>query len=157
VIINYGTNESSFPAYVDKQYESELRRAIARVRAALPETSILVMSPMDRGTKGDGEQITTMPAIPRIVAIQRKVATELGCGFFDTYDAMGGDGTMARWYEGQPRMVAADLIHPTPQGARIVAKTLTGQLLIGYERYVQHHPDQTVKAQPGPWAPEGAR
>jgi lysophospholipase L1-like esterase len=140
VIINYGTNESSFPAYVDKQYEGELRRAIARVRAALPETSILVMSPMDRGTKGDGDSIVTMPAIPAIVAIQKRVAAELGCGFFDTYNAMGGNGTMAKWYEGQPRLVAADLIHPSPQGARIVAKSLTGQLFIGYERYVQQHP-----------------
>jgi lysophospholipase L1-like esterase len=139
VIINYGTNESGFPGYVDKLYEGELRRAIARVHAALPEASILVMSPMDRGARGDGDAITTMPAIPKIVAIQRRVAGELGCGFFDTYDAMGGDGTMAQWYSRQPRMVAADLIHPTPQGGRIVARLLTGQLLIGYERYL-HRP-----------------
>ena len=138
VIINYGTNESSFPAYVDKQYEPELRRAIARVRAALPQASILVMSPMDRGARA-GETISTMPAIPRLVEIQQRVAAELGCGFFNTYAAMGGEGTMERWYDGHPRMVAADLIHPTPQGARIVAQSLTGQLLIGYERYVQRH------------------
>jgi lysophospholipase L1-like esterase len=145
VIINYGTNESSYPAYVDKQYEGELRRAIARVRAALPEASILVMSPMDRGTKAGGDSIVTMPAIPRLVSIQQRVAGELGCGFFDTYDAMGGNGTMAKWYDGQPRMVAADLIHPSPQGARIVAKSLTGQLLIGYERYLQ----RPINGRPG--------
>ena len=139
VIINYGTNESSYPAYVDKFYEPELRRAIARVRAALPNTSILVMSPMDRGAR-DGGSITTMPAIPRLVDIQQRVAAELGCGFFNTYAAMGGNGTMERWYDGHPRMVGADLIHPSPQGARIVAQSLTGQLLIGYERYEQHHP-----------------
>ena len=156
VIINYGTNESSFPAYVDKQYEGELRRAIARVRAALPETSILVMSPMDRGTRAGGDAIVTMPAIPRIVAIQKRVAAELGCGFFDTYDAMGGSGTMAKWYDGQPRMVAADLIHPTPQGARIVAKSLTGQLLIGYERYLQHHPPKQLAHTADPSGSHGA-
>ena len=147
VIINYGTNESSYPAYVEKLYEPELRRAISRVRAALPNTSILVMSPMDRGTR-DGNSITTMPAIPRLVDIQQRVAAELGCGFFNTYAAMGGNGTMERWYDGHPRMVGADLIHPSPQGARIVAQSLTGQLLIGYERYQQHHPppgDQPVK------------
>ena len=144
VIINYGTNESSFPAYVDKQYEPELRRAIARVRAALPNASILVMSPMDRGAR-EGDAISTMPAIPKLVAIQQRVAAELGCGFFNTYAAMGGNGTMQRWYDGHPRMVAADLIHPSPQGARIVAQSLTGQLLIGYERYQQHHPTpQTI-------------
>jgi lysophospholipase L1-like esterase len=154
VIINYGTNESGFPGYVDKLYEGELRRAIARVRAALPEASILVMSPMDRGAKGDGDAITTMPAIPKIVAIQRRVAAELGCGFFDTYDAMGGDGTMAAWYNRQPRMVAADLIHPSPQGARIVARLLTGQLLVGYERYL-HRPAAGQMAMAGKMRPDG--
>jgi hypothetical protein len=103
---------------------------------------------MDRGTKGDGDSIVTMPAIPAIVAIQKRVAAELGCGFFDTYDAMGGNGTMAKWYEGQPRLVAADLIHPSPQGARIVAKSLTGQIFIGYERYVQHPPAKQSVATP---------
>lgn len=146
VIINYGTNESSFPSYVDKLYETELRRAIARVRTALPNTSILIMSPMDRGAR-EGDTITTMPAIPKLIAIQQRVAAELGCGFFNTYAAMGGENTMQRWYDGHPRMVAADLIHPTPQGARIVAQYLTGQLLIGYERYQQHQ-GQTKQSTP---------
>jgi len=140
VIINYGTNESTYLNYVNTQYEGELRRAIARVRAALPETSILIMSPMDRGIRGGGNAIGTYPAIPVIVGIQQRVAQDTGCGFFNTYQAMGGEGTMERWYDGHPRMVAADLIHPSPQGARIVAQALTSQLLIGYERYVQTHP-----------------
>jgi lysophospholipase L1-like esterase len=138
VIINYGTNESSFPAYVEKQYGPELIRAIGRVRAALPNASILIMSPMDRGERS-GDQITTMHAIPQIVDIQKRIAGQTGCGFFNTYEAMGGNGTMARWYDRHPPMVGADLIHPSPQGARIVAQLLTGQLLIGYERYMQNH------------------
>jgi len=140
VIINYGTNESTYLNYVRTQYEIELRRAIARVRAALPQASILVMSPMDRGLRGSGNSIGTYPAIPVIVQIQERVAKDTDCAFFNTYEAMGGEGTMERWYDGHPRMVAADLIHPSPQGARIVAQALTSQLLIGYERYVQTHP-----------------
>jgi len=57
-----------------------------------------------------------MSTIPEIVAIQRQVAAEMHCAFFDTYDAMGGEGTMARWYGASPRLVTADLLHPTPQG-----------------------------------------
>jgi lysophospholipase L1-like esterase len=144
VVINYGTNESGFPSYVEKQYEGELIRAIGRVRAALPDTSILIMSPMDRGERS-GDQITTMRAIPEIVAIQQRVAEQTSCGFFNTYQAMGGNGTMGRWYDRHPAMVGADLIHPSPQGARIVAQLLTGQLLIGYERYMQTHPDLQPK------------
>jgi len=148
VVINYGTNESGFPSYVEKQYEGELIRAIGRVRAALPNASILIMSPMDRGERSGGDAITTMRAIPEIVAIQQRVAERTGCGFFNTYQAMGGNGTMAQWYNRHPPMVGADLIHPSPQGARIVAQLLTGQLLIGYERYMQNHPGTQPKQSP---------
>src|SRR6202042_1219766 len=117
---------------------------IGRVRAALPNASILIMSPMDRGER-DGDNITTMRAIPEIVAIQQRVAEQTGCGFFNTYQAMGGSGTMGQWYNRHPAMVGADLIHPSPQGARIVAQLLTGQLLIGYERYMQTHPGPQPK------------
>jgi lysophospholipase L1-like esterase len=147
VVINYGTNESSFPTYVEKQYEPELIRAIGRVRSALPDASILIMSPMDRGERS-GDQISTMRAIPEIVAIQQRVAEQTGCGFFNTYQAMGGNGTMGRWYDRHPAMVGADLIHPSPQGARIVAQLLTSQLLIGYERYMEDHSPQSSRPAP---------
>jgi lysophospholipase L1-like esterase len=148
VIINYGTNESGFQSFVENQYEGELRMAIQRVRAALPAASILVMSPMDRGQRMDGE-IRTMPTIPQIVDIQRKVASETGCAFFDTYDAMGGDSTMERWYDTQPRMVAADLIHPSPKGARLVAEAFVNQIEAGYMSYRQRHLPQMETAASG--------
>jgi lysophospholipase L1-like esterase len=137
VVINYGTNESQDAAYVNKQYEASLRKAIDRIRAALPGEPILVMSPMDRGRRTGVDQIETYETIPKIVDIQRKVAAEQGCAFFDTFEAMGGDGTMARWYNGHPRLVAGDLIHPTPQGAGMVAQLLVKDLMTGYDLYVK--------------------
>jgi lysophospholipase L1-like esterase len=135
IVINYGTNEAGFAAFIGKQYEGELRTAIARVREAAPNASILLMAPMDRGERGDGNSIQTMPTIPKIVAIQQRVAADTGCAFFNSYQAMGGEGTMQRWYEGKPRLVGGDLIHPTPQGAKIVATAFVDQLLLGYARY----------------------
>ena len=133
-ILNYGTNESGFAAFLTREYEIELREAIRRLRAALPNVSILVMSPMDRGQKNGGE-IETLPTIPRIVDIQRRVAAELQCGFFNTFEVMGGAGTMARWYDSQPRLVSADFIHPTPAGARLVAQAFVKELTAGLNRY----------------------
>ncbi|SNT37237.1 Lysophospholipase L1 [Granulicella rosea] len=158
VVINYGTNESGFGSFVDKQYEPTLRGAIARIRTALPGVPIVVMSPMDRGRRTGVDQIETYDTIPRLVAIQRRVAAELHCGFFDTFDAMGGEGTMARWYTGHPRLVAGDLIHPTPQGASIVAQLFVKDLSLGYERYLRRQagvtlpprPTETAPAQPTP-------
>jgi hypothetical protein len=134
LILNYGSNEADFASFVANGYEKELREAIRRARAALPEASILLMSPMDRGHKVEGE-IRTMPTIPQIVETQRRVARETGCGFFDTYAAMGGEGTMARWYAAQPRLVSADFIHPYPAGGRQIAEIFVRELELGFSRF----------------------
>ena len=86
------------------------------------------MSPMDRGRRNGSGEIETMATIPEIVAIQRRVAHETGCGFFDTFRAMGGAGTMARWYAAQPRLVSADFIHPYPAGGKQIAVAFTREL-----------------------------
>jgi lysophospholipase L1-like esterase len=135
VTINYGTNEADFTDFIDKDYEKELREAIRRARAALPAASILVMSPMDRGYRGESGDIETMETIPRIVEIQRRVAADTGCGFFDTFAAMGGAGTMSRWYDAQPRLVSADFIHPYPAGGKIIAGVFVKQIEAGLARY----------------------
>jgi lysophospholipase L1-like esterase len=135
VIINYGTNEADFAAFLDHAYEKELREAIRRVHQALPRTSILLMSPMDRGRRVAGGAIETMETIPRIVEIQRRVARETGCAFFDTFAAMGGAGTMARWYTAQPRLVSADLIHPYPAAGKRIASVFVHEIEGGLARF----------------------
>jgi lysophospholipase L1-like esterase len=135
VVINYGTNESVFPEYIERQYPSELRRVIERVKAAVPDASVLVMSPMDRGERDSSGAIVTVHVLPRIVEIQKQIASETGCAFFNTYEAMGGAGTMARWYDSQPRLVSADFMHPLPGGAAKVGALLDDALVRGYARY----------------------
>ena len=135
VVINYGTNESVFAAFVDKVFEKELREAIRRIRVALPGKGILVMSPMDRGERNENGQIETVPALQRLVEIEARVAKEEGVAFFNTFEAMGGNGTMAKWYSSEPRLVGADFIHPMPGGAKIIGNLLYKAMLDGYNRY----------------------
>jgi lysophospholipase L1-like esterase len=139
VIVNYGTNEAGFSTFVDTAYEIELREAIRRIHTALPSSSVLIMSPMDRGQRAGSGGIETMPAIPRLVSLQRKVALETGCAFFDTFSAMGGDGTMARWYSAEPRLVSADLIHPFVEGGNIIASSFTVEIEKGLNRFKSGH------------------
>jgi hypothetical protein len=108
---------------------------LKRIRKALPGVSVLVMSPMDRAERVAGGEIVTLATIPKLVGIQQRVARETGCAFFDTYDAMGGRGTMARWYEAHPRMVSADFIHPSPAGAKLVGNLLYQALFDGFTKY----------------------
>jgi lysophospholipase L1-like esterase len=108
---------------------------VKRLQAALPEASILLMSPMDRGERNDRGEIETIQALPRLVKIEARVADETGVAFFNTFQAMGGEGTMAKWYAAEPRLVGADYIHPMPAGAKIVGELLYGALRDGYNEY----------------------
>lgn len=144
VVINYGTNESGFPKYIDSTYEKDLREIVRRVRTALPQTPVLLMSPMDRGSREAGGQIGTVASLPKLVALQSKVAAESGIAFFNTFEAMGGPGTMGRWYTAEPRLVSADFIHPLPAGARIVGTLLYQALLDGFNRYKLKQLRQTI-------------
>jgi len=135
LIINYGTNEADFGPYINGPYEKDLREAVRRAQAAVPEASLMLMSPMDRGHRTGLDEIETMPTIPRIVEIQKRVAADMGCAFFNTFEAMGGAGTMARWYQGEHRLVSADLIHPIPAGGKIVAEAFVKELMLGYNRF----------------------
>jgi lysophospholipase L1-like esterase len=135
VIINYGTNESGYPTFVEGTWGQELKNAVKRVQAALPGTSILLMSPMDRGERNKDGKIDTIPAMPNLVKIEAGVGQETGVAFFNTFQAMGGPGTMGRWYSSEPRLVGSDFIHPMPAGAKIVGELLYSALRDGYNDY----------------------
>ncbi len=137
VVLSYGTNESIYPRYVEKDYPNELRRVIDTIRTALPHSSILLMGPMDRGVANAGGEVSTPPTLTDLIAVQKRVATETGCAFFNTFEAMGGAGTMARWYTQRPQLVSADYMHPMPAGAAIVGELFEKALMQAYTQAPQ--------------------
>jgi lysophospholipase L1-like esterase len=135
VILNYGTNESQVERLPMDQYHRDTVEVIRRIRAALPDASILLVAPMDRGARGQGGQIVTRPTIPRLVNYQRAIAAETGCAFFDTYSAMGGEGTVARWCEARPKLMGGDYTHPTAKGAEVVGNLIYTAITAAYDNY----------------------
>jgi lysophospholipase L1-like esterase len=135
IIINYGANETGHGVFPEDWYEGVWRRALEKARRAAGGAPILVMSPMDVGTREENGEIGTLDSLEKLVEVQRRIALEEGLPVYNTFLAMGGSGTMGRWYVSTPRLVSADYIHPTPAGARIVAKEFIGALLEGYEQY----------------------
>ncbi|HKE57194.1 MAG TPA: GDSL-type esterase/lipase family protein, partial [Pyrinomonadaceae bacterium] len=138
LILNYGTNESEYASDDQLQrYERDLHEVVRRVRKALPDASILIVSPMDRGTRAPGGRVVTLPSIPKIVELQRRVALETHCAFLNTFAAMGGEGTMARWHQGRQHLVSGDLTHPTATGAQTVGTLIYMALMENYGRYTE--------------------
>ena len=135
IILNYGTNESQYASDAQMaRYDRDLREVVRRIRSALPRVSIMIVSPMDRGTHSGGKVIT-LASIPKIVELQRRVAEETNCAFFNLFAAMGGEGTMARWHEGRNHMVGGDLTHPTTAGAEKIGELIYNAIVDGYSRY----------------------
>jgi lysophospholipase L1-like esterase len=156
VILNFGTNESNYGYLAYPDYLRNYSVVIRRIRTALPNASILIMAPMDRGVRNDDGDIVTIPSIPTLVATQRRVAQAEGVAFFDTFVAMGGMGTMARWYEDKPRLVTGDFTHPTYTGAQQVGAMLVNALLKDFAAFKQNpadHPCSTA----APTAPSEAK
>ena len=101
VIVNYGTNESMYANYVDYAYRKEMREVIRRIRAAVPEASILVMSPMDRGERDATGEITTVPTLLRLVSMQQQIADEDGCGVLQYISGDGRPGDYGKMVRGR--------------------------------------------------------
>src|SRR5260370_24326984 len=144
LILNYGTNESEYAS--DDQmarYEKDLREVVRRVRAALPEVSILIVSPMYRGRHTAGGRIDTLDSIPKIVEMQHRVARDTGCGFLNLFAAMGGEGTMARWHDGRHHLVGGDLTHPNADGALTVGALIYNAIIEGDGAY--HEPTPALQ------------
>ncbi|HEX8707663.1 MAG TPA: GDSL-type esterase/lipase family protein [Pyrinomonadaceae bacterium] len=150
VIINYGTNESQYasPEQLER-YEKDLREVVRRVRVALPGVSVMIVSPMDRGKRVGGGKVITLPSIPMIVEMQRRVALDTGCAFFNTFQAMGGEGTMAKWSAGTGKnhLVGGDLTHPTAEGSEIVGRLIYEAINDGYTKYRARTGERPLVAQ----------
>lgn len=116
-------------------YEDEYTNVIRKYRAGKPEASCLIMSLTDHGERVGRSGIQTRRIVPKLVASQRKVAEAEGCAFFDTFQAMGGDGSIGRWYYANPRLAGADFAHPTSAGHEVIADLLVRSLMQAYGEF----------------------
>jgi len=131
VIINFGTNESEDRERPMSQVEADYVSVLQRLRAAAPDASCLVMSPLDRAARVDGA-LGSNPLLIRLIETQRRAALKAGCAFYSTFQAMGGRGSMARWYRRRPQLCAGDMTHPTRAGAAVVGDGLYRAMVMGW-------------------------
>ena len=132
VVFMFGGNDMNTQGTMAK-YREEFTEVIRLFRGAKP-LPCLVMAPLDHGER-DGARIVTRPIVSKIVNAQREVAKAEGCAFFDTFAAMGGDGSMGRWVRSSPALGSGDLSHLTHHGHKVVGGMLYRSLVAGYVDY----------------------
>lgn len=137
IILQFGGNEAGDRHMKMSWYERNLTEVVRHVRAGKPEAACLLMAPLDQGEVGPRGRIRTIPILHGIVEVQRRVAQAEGCAFFDTFQAMGGEGAMGRWYRANPRLGWGDFRHATPAGYEVIGNFFYKALLKGFQRYLE--------------------
>ena len=70
--------------------------------------------------------------------------------------AMGGAGSIGRWYLAEPRLANPDLAHPTVEGQEAIATLLYRALMLGYAGFRKSREGQPLPSFETPlWASQG--
>jgi len=133
VIIQFGLNVANAKQKDYSSYIQKMGEAIDHFKAAFPNTSILIVSMGDRGKRGSDGQIHTMPGVQELVSYERKMASDHRVAFWNLYEAMGGDGSIARMKE--KKQANLDYTHINFEGGKYVAKLLFDVLVNGRDNY----------------------
>lgn len=158
LVLMFGGNDMNTQGTMEK-YKGELTDVIRMFRAGDPGLPCLLMAPLDHGERDGSGKIVTRTIVPRLVQAQREVAEIEGCAFFNTYEAMGGSGSMGRWVRSSPALGAGDLSHLTHHGHKVVGAMLVRSLMQGYVDFRKRIAGTPVEAlgQPQPQPPAQAQ
>jgi lysophospholipase L1-like esterase len=135
VMVMIGANEAAWLGPSDrdtKDYAANYEKFLADVRKARPDGACLVVSPTDQADTTD-PAFPSRAVMPTLIRAQREAAKRQGCGFYSTYDWMGGKGSAAKWF--RKGMVSTDFQHLSRKGANRVSDGIFTALMVGYQSY----------------------
>lgn len=134
VVFQFGKNESGWNKFTAARHEKGVRFFIAMVREAAPQCDILLLGPAGRMYR-DGGTMRLYSTIKVIRDVQRRLAGELGLGYYDMFTVLGGAAGMQQLVG--RGLAMGDYVHLTRQGGDMFADRMTRDLLAGYEQHLQ--------------------
>jgi lysophospholipase L1-like esterase len=109
IILGFGTNEAGDPDWTVEAHQQSLVRVLRRLHNAVPQASILIYGPPERG-----DIPLATRRMPLVIEAQRRAALAGNVAFWSSYDAMGGPGSMNAWVA--RGLGQADRVHLTGSG-----------------------------------------
>jgi lysophospholipase L1-like esterase len=138
IVLAYGTNEAGRKDWTLETYRGMFSQLIARLRAAAPAATILLIGPADRYVHTRKGWLP-MENIDMIVQAQREAATASGCAFWDLRAKMGGKGSMQQWVTAG--MAQNDHVHFTQPGYRMLGDAIFRDLMGQYDIFLKARAD----------------
>jgi len=131
LVINYGGNDlRRFAARsVERDvFKEEYRTTVRKLRQGKPEMACLIVGVTDHGRSGPYD--VAPKHVEMMTSIEREVATEEGCAFFDSVAAMGGPGSVHAWVKAGK--VSPDLKHLSRRGIDVMGSMIYDALIAAY-------------------------
>jgi lysophospholipase L1-like esterase len=135
VAFAFGTNEAFDSDKIEK-YPEQYRALLARVHVGAPDSDCLLVGPPDANAVQGGSE----PRVAQLDALQRSIASDLGCGYVSQLQIMGGPGGYTRWQNQAPALARNDRLHLTVKGYELVAEAIGDRLLAAYDSYAKSAP-----------------
>ena len=126
-------------------YMAELEKQIEYMKEVAPEATLLFIGPADMGRSYNGK-MGTWRGLPELNDSLRAMALRNRVAYWDMFNVMGGEGSMAQWVKHRPPLAGPDYIHFTFTGAQAIGDDLAKSFTIYYDFYKlrQHVPSQEV-------------
>ena len=96
IILEYGLNVATERGRNYDNYQKGLLTAIEHLKECFPQAGILLLSVGDRDSKNENGDLRTMPGVKNLIRYQQNIAAESGIAFWNMFEAMGGEGSMAK-------------------------------------------------------------
>lgn len=123
IILSFGLNALSTEEDGDDYYwyYRKMKKSVEHIETLYPEAVVLLLSVSDRATIEEGN-VTTLKGVYKVRAIQKKLAQEEGCLYWDTYKVIQELGGVKNLVE--KGWMAKDYTHLSGAGGRQLAKRL---------------------------------
>lgn len=135
IILEYGLNVATERGRNYDNYQKGLLTTIQHLKECFPQAGILLLSVGDRDYKTENGDLHTMPGVKNLIRYQQNIAAESSIAFWNMFEAMGGEGSMAKLVHAKPSMANYDYTHINFRGGKHLAGLLYETLIYGKEQY----------------------
>lgn len=136
IILQFGGNRmpSIYGTKSIVNYIDELDVQLKYFKEVAPQATLLFIGPADMGKSVNGK-IGTWPGLPELNDSLKSMALRNEVAYWDMFNVMGGEGSMAQYVKHKPALAGPDHIHFTFTGAQEIGNDLAKSLIIYHDFY----------------------
>jgi hypothetical protein len=131
IILQFGGN--AMPGIGSRKaislYMNKLEKQFEYFKGVAPWAKLLFVGPADMSKSVNGS-LVTWPLLPDLNDSLKVHCLNNGIAYWDTFNMMGGVGSMKEWVKHNPPLAGPDYIHFTTKGAEEVGTALGKSLLL---------------------------